>query len=151
MVRLATIGCAAALIGAAAAPAGAAPVQSASCEGASVVCFGTLPPVRTRVTLVSEHGSHEHGTAWITFGFHNTAVVVVFQGAPKRAVRTLSLRLGGCSSRKVVYYLGKVARGRRFLQADPVSRLSGFSLVVRAGRSTAGGPIVACGVIPFER
>jgi hypothetical protein len=152
MARLASIVCAAAL-GAtlACGAATGAPAHVGGCQSVANVCYGTIPPVRKKVVLRPRNGSREHGTAWITFGFHNTAFVLEFHGAPRASPRSLSLRLGGCSSRRVVYYLGGVADGRRVVQADAVPRLSGFALVVRAGRSTSGGPVVACGVIPFEK
>jgi|GEM_PF-5657068 len=152
MVRLASIvGAAALATTLASVPAAASPSRSGLCQSVSNVCYGSIPPVRKKVVIHPRNGSREHGTAWITFGFHNTAVVLEFHGAPRAATRTISLRLGGCASRRVVSYLGGVANGRRVVQANAVPRLSGFALVVRAGRSTAHGPIVACGLIPFEK
>jgi hypothetical protein len=152
MVRLASIVCAAALTATLASlSAAAAPATTRGCQSVANVCYGTIPPVRKKVVLQPRNGSREHGAAWITFGFHNTAFVLEFHGAPNAATRTLSLRFGGCSSRRVLFYLGGVSDGRRVVQADAVPRLSGFALVVRAGRSAGDGPIVACGVIPFEK
>jgi hypothetical protein len=116
--------------------------------GAANVCYGALPPVRARVVLRSRNSLHVHGVAWITFGLHETRVVIRLRGVPKGFSGPAHLRVGGCWGRGVEYGLGNVVRGRRTASIDPVARVTGISIVVGAARPTGRAAVVACGMIP---
>ena len=122
--------------------AGAA-ARSGECEAAGKVCLGTLPSSHSRVVLKSVNGSSEHGVAEITFGFHETKVVLRLRGAPAGA-QAVHVLAGGCAG-KVVKRLGAIVGGRGTRSAGPLRHVSGYAIAVRS--STAGSAIVACGVV----
>jgi hypothetical protein len=132
--------------------ASAAPSRGSKCEvagrtdGGQTVCIGTLPASRSTVTLKSQNGSSEHGVAVVTFGFHQTKVVITLSGAPAGVRQPARIRRGGCLGPSVSS-LGNVVNGKRSAKVGPLPHVSGYSIVVHA--STApGAAIVACGVIP---
>jgi hypothetical protein len=112
------------------------------------VCYGALAPVRRKVVLTSRNSLHVHGVAWITFGFHETRVVIRLRGVPKGFSRPAQLRVGGCWGKGVVYGLGNVVSGRRTASIDPVARVTGISIVVGASKPAERAAVVACGMIP---
>jgi hypothetical protein len=122
--------------------------SAAQASGPTNVCYGTIPPVRTRVVLTSRNGSHEHGVAWIKFGLHETSVVIRLKGAPAGVSLPAHLRVGGCWGGGVVYSLGNVVNGRRVARIDSVPGFAGFSIVIRASIPAERAAVVACGVIP---
>jgi hypothetical protein len=129
--------------------ASGSPARSTQCEvatGADWVCIGTLPSSRAKVVLKSRNGSSERGLARVTFGFHQTKVVIRLSGAPSGVSQPAQILRGGCSGR-VLARLGSVVNGRSLAKVKPLKHLSGLAIAVHA--STAeGAPVVACGVIP---
>jgi hypothetical protein len=124
---------------------------AAQTAGVTKVCYGTLPPVRSRVVLTSLRGFQEHGVAWITFGLHETNVVIRLRGAPKDVKQPAHLYVGGCrGARGNVYNLGNVVNGRRDTKINSLPRLTGFSIDVRESLPAGGTAVVACGVIPLR-
>jgi hypothetical protein len=119
----------------------------ASADRRGYVCLGALPTLRTRVALTSRNGSHEHGTALITFGLHETDVVLRLSRPTESVKRTAFLRIGGCWGAPA-YELGKVVDGRLVTTIDPLPRVTGVSVVVRVHKAAPGNVVVACGVIP---
>jgi hypothetical protein len=117
--------------------------------GGANACYGTIPPVRTRVLLQSLSGSQEHGVAWITFGLHETNVVIRLKGAPTDVKQPARLYVGGCRGhRGIVYNLGNVVNGRRNVRIESLPRVTGFSIDVREHGRYTSAAVVACGVIP---
>jgi hypothetical protein len=119
--------------------------RSHDCLVAGNVCLGSLPPSQKRVILKSRNGSGEHGVAAVTLGLHETKVVFRLTGAPAGVRQTARILKGGCGG-KVLQWLGTIVDGKGVARADPLSRLSGFAIVVHA-TSDSGAAIVACGVV----
>jgi hypothetical protein len=107
---------------------------------------GTLPSSRARVVLKSRNGSGEHGVARVTFGLHQTKVVIQLSGAPSGVTQPAQILRGGCSGR-VMARLGNVANGRSVAKVKPLKHLSGLAIAVHASNAE-GALLVACGVIP---
>jgi hypothetical protein len=132
-------------------PAGAAsasPAGADECEafGPQTVCVGTLPASQSKVVLKGWNGSGERGVAVVTFGFHETRVVITLRGAPAGSAQPARIRRGGCFG-PTVARLGTVVNGRNSAKAGPLPHVAGYSLVVHAS-SAPGAALVACGVIP---
>jgi hypothetical protein len=136
-------------------PAGAAmasPARGNGCEaltgtdGGQTVCIGTLPSSRSKVVLKSQNGSGEHGVAVVTFGFHETKVVITLNGAPAGVGQPARIRRGGCFG-PTVSSLGNIVNGKHSVKIGPLPHVSGYSIVVHSSTAPGAG-IVACGVIP---
>jgi hypothetical protein len=111
------------------------------------VCIGTIPTQRTMVALNGRNGFHDRGTAWITFGIHETDVVVRLSRPIKSMKPSAFLRVGGCWG-KASFSLGRVIDGRRLARIGPLPRVTGVSVVIRAHTTPTRNAVVACGVIP---
>lgn len=112
-------------------------------------CYGTLPPLRRTVVLTSRNGSGQRGVAQITFGIHQTKVVLTLRGAASGARQAAHLHSGACGAKgPIVFDLGDVVNGRRAVTLDPFTKkIKRFSVDVHA--SSAGrSPVVACGTKP---
>jgi hypothetical protein len=127
--------------------AGGAPASVGDCDavGPRVVCIGTLPSSHSTVALKPFHGSGQHGVAEVTFGLHETQVVISLQGAPAGVAQPARIRRGGCFGTSGID-LGAVVGGRRTARVDPLPHVSGYSIVIYASATMRA--IVACGVIP---
>jgi len=119
---------------------------AARVAGGEWVCVGTVPSSQRRVVLKSRNGSSERGVARVTFGLHQTKVVIRLSGAPSGVRQPALIRKGGCLGR-ILTRLGNIANGTTLAQVKPLLHRSGLAIVVHA--STAkGAEVVACGVIP---
>jgi hypothetical protein len=121
------------------------------CLGGAIVCIGGLPASTANVVLRSRNGAAERGLAVITFGIHQTKVVIRLRGAPPGVRQPAYLYEGTCrQAGKAVAFLGLVRNGRRIALADPVPHVSGYSVEVRES-TVAGARVVACGEVPHHR
>ncbi|HKP18677.1 MAG TPA: hypothetical protein VJT84_09365 [Gaiellaceae bacterium] len=132
-------------------PAGAAsasPAGADECEafGPQTVCVGALPTSQSKVVLKGWKGSGEQGLAVVSFGFHETKVVITLRGAPAGVAQPVQIRRGGCFGPTVVR-LGTIVNGRHSVKVGPLPHVAGYSIVVHAS-SAPGAALVACGVIP---
>jgi hypothetical protein len=118
-------------------------------DGGAIFCIGA-PASMARVVLKSRNGSAERGVAVITFGLHQTKVVIRLRGAPPDVGQPAHLYEGSCrGAGKAVAFLGLVRNGRRIALADPVPHVSGYSVKVRES-TAAGARVVACGEVPHH-
>ena len=115
----------------------------APADAPRIVCIGTLPSSHATVALRSFNGSGQHGVAEVTFGFHETKVVISLEGAPAGVAQPARIRRGGCFGTSGLD-LGAVVDGKRSARVVPLPHVSGYSIVVYASARHA---IVACGVI----
>jgi hypothetical protein len=135
-----------------AAVATASPERGKECEaatrtdGGQTVCIGTLPSSRSKVVLKGWKGSGEHGVAVVTFGFHETKVVITLNGAPTGVGQPARIRRGGCFG-PTVSSLGNVVNGKHSVRVGPLPHVAGYSIVVHAS-TVPGAALVACGIIP---
>ena len=126
-----------------------------SCMGASGggraynVCIGSLPLSEFRVVLKSVNGSAERGVAQISFGLHETRVLIRVAGAPRDVAQAAHLHPGGCGGRrKVVASLGSVRNGRRLAVVESLPlAFRRYSIDVHQSTAT-GALVVACGTVP---
>jgi hypothetical protein len=144
------LGALAAAVVVAASPAAAerqgACVAVARGDRGAIVCIGA-PPNMARVVLRSRNGSAQRGLAVITFGLHQTKVVIRLRGAPQGVGQPAYLYEGSCrGAGKAVAFLGLVRNGRRVALADPVPHVSGYSVKIRES-TAAGARVIACGEV----
>jgi hypothetical protein len=150
--RLSALAAPAAAVCLTAAAANASPSRGNDCEAVAknergqTVCLGVLPSSHSTVKLKSFNGSGEHGVAAVTFGLHETKVVITLKGAPHGVRQLARIRRGGCFGRSGLI-LGNVANGQNFAKVGPLPHVSGYSIVIHAS-TVQGARIVACGVIP---
>jgi hypothetical protein len=108
-------------------------------------CYGTLPPVQAKILLRSRNDSGERGVASITFGLHQTRVVIRLTGAPKDVRQQAHLHGGGCRGEgPLVYDLGPVVNGRRDVKRDEVPKITRYSVDIHASTAKSA-VVVACG------
>jgi predicted small lipoprotein YifL len=108
-------------------------------------CYGTLPPVRTTLVLASRNRSGQRGVAQITFGIHQTKVVLKLRGAASGARQAAHLHSGACGAKgPVIFDLGDVVNGRRTVTLDPFTKkIKYFSVDVHASGDDSA--VAACG------
>jgi hypothetical protein len=135
---------AATAVGAGAAPQGECDVAAPA--AGTKRCYGTLPPVRTTLVLTSRNRSGQRGVAQITFGIHQTKVVLKLRGVASGARQAAHLHAGACGAKgATIFDLGTVVNGQRTVTLDPFTqKVKRFSIDVHAS-SADDSPVVACG------